>query len=185
MSTREAAIRGLRHLTSQELLEELLARDDDPILSQLSDEQLLAELTARCGNPTGAVLRVAQLAGVAVNYQDREGFEGHLDVQFTDAEWEQVRPLIGGYDQRVDDVWGVSDAVLEWMMEQVREAELDLDALQKRREDQLAAAGQQAATAVRSCRVCGCTDNRACTSTGQPCSWAGPDLCTTCVAVTA
>lgn len=32
---------------------------------------------------------------------------------------------------------------------------------------------------IRSCRYCGCTDDNACLPT---CSWAGPDVCSSCVA---
>ena len=145
-------------------------------LPLLTDEELLAELAARCGGMTPAVLRIAGIAGVAVNYQDREVVEMRLGVAFTAEEWEQVRRIIGGYDERVDQVWGVSDAVTDWMMELVGEAGLDLEALQARR------AGEVAAP-VRACRVCGCTDDQACVGSGRPCSWAGPDLCTQCVAV--
>jgi hypothetical protein len=35
-------------------------------------------------------------------------------------------------------------------------------------------------TSVRSCRVCGCTDETACF---PPCSWVAPDLCSACSAV--
>jgi hypothetical protein len=40
------------------------------------------------------------------------------------------------------------------------------------------------AEAVRSCRVCGCTDNdcRGCIErTGRPCYWVRSDLCSACV----
>ena len=40
------------------------------------------------------------------------------------------------------------------------------------------------AEVVRSCRVCGCTDNDCggCIErTGRPCYWVGPDLCSACV----
>lgn len=32
------------------------------------------------------------------------------------------------------------------------------------------------------CYACGCTDDNACTSEGQPCSWVGPEhtLCSAC-----
>lgn len=35
----------------------------------------------------------------------------------------------------------------------------------------------------RTCRFCGCTDDNACVDpfTGEPCSWAEYDLCTSCV----
>lgn len=33
----------------------------------------------------------------------------------------------------------------------------------------------------RSCRVCGCTDARACVVDGVPCHWSGPDLCSACL----
>jgi hypothetical protein len=34
---------------------------------------------------------------------------------------------------------------------------------------------------TRSCRVCGCTDDRACLhDDGQPCGWAEDDICTVC-----
>lgn len=32
-------------------------------------------------------------------------------------------------------------------------------------------------TAVRACRLCGCTDDRA---RDEGCSWVGPDLCSAC-----
>ena len=35
----------------------------------------------------------------------------------------------------------------------------------------------------RACRVCGCTQNRACCgpeTACQPCHWVGPDLCSAC-----
>jgi hypothetical protein len=41
-------------------------------------------------------------------------------------------------------------------------------------------AGEQ--SAVRSCRVCGCTDDRACEG---GCGWAEQDLCTACIDTTA
>jgi hypothetical protein len=35
---------------------------------------------------------------------------------------------------------------------------------------------------LRKCRVCGCTDNRACVDeNGVPCHWIEPDLCSACV----
>jgi hypothetical protein len=36
--------------------------------------------------------------------------------------------------------------------------------------------------AVRTCRVCGCTDNRACVdaATGDACYWVDKDLCSAC-----
>lgn len=44
-----------------------------------------------------------------------------------------------------------------------------------------------AVATVRSCRLCGCTENRACVDPrdGQPCAWAGPDLCTACAPIAA
>lgn len=33
---------------------------------------------------------------------------------------------------------------------------------------------------VRSCRVCGCTERRACVTAGVPCWWVEADLCSTC-----
>lgn len=38
-------------------------------------------------------------------------------------------------------------------------------------------------TALRSCRICGCTDDRACVTNGTPCHWAQPGLCSACVPV--
>jgi len=35
-------------------------------------------------------------------------------------------------------------------------------------------------SAVRTCRVCGCTQARACVDERGPCWWAGPDLCSHC-----
>ena len=35
---------------------------------------------------------------------------------------------------------------------------------------------------MKTCRVCGCTETRACI---PPCSWAEPDLCTSCQQVMA
>lgn len=32
----------------------------------------------------------------------------------------------------------------------------------------------------RTCRECGCTDERACMDGEHPCSWVGPDLCSAC-----
>lgn len=34
---------------------------------------------------------------------------------------------------------------------------------------------------VRACRLCGCTDDRACVTEGVACHWAEPDLCSACV----
>lgn len=35
---------------------------------------------------------------------------------------------------------------------------------------------------ARACRVCGCTQARACIDLfGQPCHWAAPDLCSACL----
>lgn len=39
-------------------------------------------------------------------------------------------------------------------------------------------------TAVRSCRVCGCIETRACVDSRGPCWWIGPDLCSHCAPVT-
>lgn len=33
---------------------------------------------------------------------------------------------------------------------------------------------------VRTCRVCGCTDHRACMTMDGPCSWVELDLCSAC-----
>ena len=34
----------------------------------------------------------------------------------------------------------------------------------------------------RACRVCGCSEARACVDLfGDPCHWAGPDLCSACL----
>ena len=33
---------------------------------------------------------------------------------------------------------------------------------------------------VRICRVCGCTDDRACMTTAGPCYWVEDDLCSAC-----
>lgn len=33
---------------------------------------------------------------------------------------------------------------------------------------------------VRTCRVCGCTDDRACVTEAGPCSWVSADLCSAC-----
>jgi len=35
--------------------------------------------------------------------------------------------------------------------------------------------------AERTCRVCGCTDHRACVTDGEPCFWVDDDLCSACV----
>jgi hypothetical protein len=35
--------------------------------------------------------------------------------------------------------------------------------------------------AIRTCRNCGCTDERACMDGGEPCSWVDTDLCSACV----
>lgn len=35
---------------------------------------------------------------------------------------------------------------------------------------------------IRSCRICGCRDERACVTNGVPCHWVGPDLCSSCAA---
>ncbi len=37
-----------------------------------------------------------------------------------------------------------------------------------------------AARGVRACRVCGCTEHRACVEVDGPCGWAATDLCTAC-----
>lgn len=40
---------------------------------------------------------------------------------------------------------------------------------------------------IRECRVCGCTDDRACAPVGKPglaCSWVEWDLCSACLPVT-
>lgn len=34
--------------------------------------------------------------------------------------------------------------------------------------------------AMRACRVCGCTDDRACITALGPCHWIGADLCSAC-----
>ena len=34
--------------------------------------------------------------------------------------------------------------------------------------------------APRTCRVCGCTDDKACLPPGGPCHWVEPDLCSAC-----
>jgi hypothetical protein len=78
------------------------------------------------------VLRVAQLAGVAVFYQDRQCFEVSLDVQLTDEEWALVADGIGDFDERIGTLYGVSDAVGDWMEDRIREAGLDLRALEER-----------------------------------------------------
>lgn len=40
----------------------------------------------------------------------------------------------------------------------------------------------QAMLQVRECRVCGCTDERACVGAdGRPCHWVAADLCSACV----
>lgn len=42
--------------------------------------------------------------------------------------------------------------------------------------------GEEFGTSRRCCRMCGCTDERACVDEdGIPCAWAEPDLCTSCV----
>lgn len=33
---------------------------------------------------------------------------------------------------------------------------------------------------VKTCRLCGCTEQRACVTETGPCSWAGPGICTAC-----
>jgi hypothetical protein len=35
---------------------------------------------------------------------------------------------------------------------------------------------------VRTCRVCGCTDDRACVTADGPCHWVEDSLCSACVA---
>lgn len=35
----------------------------------------------------------------------------------------------------------------------------------------------------RRCRVCGCTDDRACVVQGVPCCWVSEDLCSACATV--
>ena len=37
-------------------------------------------------------------------------------------------------------------------------------------------------TADRKCRLCGCTEDRACVVAGEPCHWVEPDLCSACAA---
>jgi hypothetical protein len=101
-------------------------------LHAATDEDLVAELVAMAGSPAGAVLRVAQLAGVAVFYQDRQCFEVSLDVQLTDEEWALVADGIGDFDERIGTLYGVSDAVGDWMEDRIREAGLDLRALEER-----------------------------------------------------
>ena len=38
-----------------------------------------------------------------------------------------------------------------------------------------------AAQKVKTCRVCGCTDDKACMSSQGPCWWVADDLCSACV----
>lgn len=33
---------------------------------------------------------------------------------------------------------------------------------------------------MRSCRICGCTDDQACVTEAGPCHWVGADLCSAC-----
>lgn len=44
----------------------------------------------------------------------------------------------------------------------------------------IAASGAIRCTEVPSCRVCGCTDDRACMTEHGPCSWVEADLCSAC-----
>lgn len=36
---------------------------------------------------------------------------------------------------------------------------------------------------VRECRVCGCTDDKACHTPDGPCHWVAADLCSACLAL--
>lgn len=57
----------------------------------------------------------------------------------------------------------------------IRETPLDEGPLRARMRELFRAAG------VRHCRVCGCTEQTACTDgMGDPCAWLKQDLCTAC-----
>lgn len=46
--------------------------------------------------------------------------------------------------------------------------------------DRIDHAPSETIVAARTCRDCGCTDERACMDGDQPCSWIAPDLCSAC-----
>jgi hypothetical protein len=79
-----------------------------------------------------AVLDVADGAGVAVFWQDRETFEASLCVVFEDAEWAAVRSELGTFDEHVSAAYVVSDSVRDWMENCIRAAGLDLETLEAR-----------------------------------------------------
>ncbi|GAA1614381.1 hypothetical protein GCM10009733_008230 [Nonomuraea maheshkhaliensis] len=59
------------------------------------------------GNATDALLELADVGDIAVNYLDREWFaiylEDHYDLPLTDDAWQAIAAELGGYDKHVCD----------------------------------------------------------------------------------
>lgn len=114
-------------------------------LKALRDELIVALLASyEPDDQELAVLAVARAAGVAVHYEYRATFEASLAIDFTDAEWQLVAGELGNFDEQMSNLYGVSDAVGDWMQECVTGAGLDLRALEARKAERDAARGERA-----------------------------------------
>lgn len=85
-------------------------------------------------------------------------------------------------DERFDRIHAVVRTVTRQLADgqhDVLHAEL-AEALQILDETAEAEADARGANAEGTCRVCGCTDSRACVTNGAPCHWVEADLCSAC-----
>lgn len=82
--------------------------------SILGRESALArEFIAQFGNPFDALRALATEAEMAVHYQDRGVFDGHLDRELTDEEWGRIKPHLEDYDEWLDNS-GATESMYEW-----------------------------------------------------------------------
>jgi hypothetical protein len=71
-------------------------------LRNVSTGQMLDELAARCGGETQAVLHLAQVAQVVVQYEDRQSIEAWAGRKLTGVEWERVFEELETFSDRLD-----------------------------------------------------------------------------------
>lgn len=143
-----------------------LGRRRDDIAAPDPATWLWPDAAWKPGAPRANLIKAIALAWAAVDYLDHAPIE-NAGVPDDDIECAFcMRPACGIVVDGEDDTF---DACLQCVIAERNDPGFFGDAPRKTTNN-----------LGRTCRDCGCTDERACMDGDQPCSWIAPDLCSAC-----